>query len=155
MVNTKIQSPYENGSRPVTHGQLLLSCQACWYSLTAVHQAQVLMFGEDFKDPLRLLGVMSAQKGGESHGCSLTSRPHFTSYSCSPVPQVQMLHHALVINQACCRGNRGGETAGLGCLVNSCCSLDTVSSPWATFCRAKRKSSGTCAVPVPVIYKGT
>lgn len=61
----------------MTQAQLLVCCWARWYSLTAVHQAQLLMFGEDLEDPLRLLGVVSAEQGEESCDHSGTWREHF------------------------------------------------------------------------------
>lgn len=89
----------------MAQAQLLLCCQASWYPLAAISQSQLLMFGEDGGDPPRLLWMMSA----DTSGFQAPGLHEHQQQGGSPVPHVQVLHHPLVINQACCRGNRGSR----------------------------------------------
>lgn len=101
----------------MTQGQLLLCRQANWYPLAAINQSQLLMFGEDLKDSLRLLRVMSAVELHQQDYYRIAASCIHVEQSrgSSPVPQVRMLHHPLIINQTCCRGNKGGKV-GLHCI---------------------------------------
>lgn len=101
---------------PVTEGQLLLGHQASWYPLAAINQPRLLKLGEDFGDSLRLLRMMSAE----------TKQGFYHIFSCpqdqcrpgdSPVPHVQVLHHPLIVNQACFGDDRGSGTGPLGAFL--------------------------------------